>query len=440
MSRLNRVSWLLLLLPWALLSACSGVSPPAPTATLEPLATAAPPTPAPSATAAPVPASQLQPDGQRILSYVQKLADEIGPRPAGTAKEQAAIDFLAGQLRSFGYDVSIQEFPVSSEASRAASVTEKSPSQRAFTSALPFTQSGAGAASGRLVPAGLGAQADFPAAVAGNIALIQRGTLTFQEKVSNAMAAGAKGVIVFNNEPGSFLGTLSQGSNIPAVSISQADGQSLMQDAQAGAEADISVGPLQTSAGHNVIAKPPGKECETVTGGHYDSVPQAPGASDNATGTATTIEIASLMAKAGQMGSNCFILFGAEENGLVGSRAWVNSLTAAQKDRLRFMLNLDMVGVGDEFWGIIGNANLQGQAIDIGTKLGFDVRRFALSGASSDHASFINAGIPAVFLYRLNDPLLHTPQDVSPRVRPDLLEQAAKMGIAFLGSFTTPGG
>jgi hypothetical protein len=68
--------------------------------------------------------------------------------------------------------------------------------------------------------------------------------------------------------------------------------------------------------------------------------------------------------------------------------------------------------------GIIGNASLQGQAVDIGTSLGFDVRRFSLAGASSDHASFINAGIPAVFLYRLNDPLLHTPQDISPRVRP----------------------
>ena len=49
--------------------------------------------------------------------------------------------------------------------------------------------------------------------------------------------------------------------------------------------------------------------------------PQAPGASDNATGTATILEIAGILADRGEMGSNCFVLFGAEELGLLGSQA-----------------------------------------------------------------------------------------------------------------------
>ena len=69
---------------------------------------------------------------------------------------------------------------------------------------------------------------DFPPAVSGNIALIQRGTLTFVTKVTNAMAAGARAVIVYNNVSGNFLGTLQNPSNwIPAASISQADGFAL---------------------------------------------------------------------------------------------------------------------------------------------------------------------------------------------------------------------
>jgi subtilisin family serine protease len=75
---------------------------------------------------------------------------------------------------------------------------------------------------------GLGNPGDFPAAVSNNIALIARGTLLFTNKVSNAMAAGAKAAIIFNNVAGNFQGTLITLTNwIPAVSISQADGQAL---------------------------------------------------------------------------------------------------------------------------------------------------------------------------------------------------------------------
>ncbi|MDE3100400.1 MAG: S8 family serine peptidase [Verrucomicrobiota bacterium] len=75
---------------------------------------------------------------------------------------------------------------------------------------------------------GLGNPPDFPSAVSNNIALIQRGTLTFSNKVANAMAAGARAAIIYNNAAGSFFGTL-QSSNdwIPAISISEADGVTL---------------------------------------------------------------------------------------------------------------------------------------------------------------------------------------------------------------------
>ena len=75
---------------------------------------------------------------------------------------------------------------------------------------------------------GFGYPGDFPAAVSGNIALISRGTLMFSEKLSNAMAAGARAAIIYNNVAGNFQGTLQHANNwIPAVSISQADGQTL---------------------------------------------------------------------------------------------------------------------------------------------------------------------------------------------------------------------
>ena len=75
---------------------------------------------------------------------------------------------------------------------------------------------------------GLGYSTNFPAAVNNNIALIQRGTLTFQVKVSNAMAAGARAAIIYNNTTGSLNFTLGVTNNwIPAIALSQSDGVAL---------------------------------------------------------------------------------------------------------------------------------------------------------------------------------------------------------------------
>jgi Zn-dependent M28 family amino/carboxypeptidase len=74
---------------------------------------------------------------------------------------------------------------------------------------------------------------DFAGFPAGNIALIQRGTCTFQSKAENAAAAGAVGAIIFNQgnttEPDCydlFGGTLSEAyaGGIPVVSVSYPQG------------------------------------------------------------------------------------------------------------------------------------------------------------------------------------------------------------------------
>jgi len=85
---------------------------------------------------------------------------------------------------------------------------------------------------GQLVNCGFGAVGDFPPNVQGNLALIRRGpsgaALTFMEKASNAMAAGAVGAIVYDNEAGNWSGPLQLPRLwIPVVSVSQSDGQVL---------------------------------------------------------------------------------------------------------------------------------------------------------------------------------------------------------------------
>ena len=421
---------LLALLALGLL-ACSSDKPaatPSSPATATPQAARQAPAPAPKQ----MPASaELTPDGNRVYEDVKYLSQ--APRPAGTAREKEAADFIADKLRTVGYEVSFQEFPVQTQA-RDVSLSTRGADSRTIAS-LPLQGTASGKVQAPLVSAGIGRPNEFPASAKGLVALIQRGELLFNDKVANAQAAGAVAAVIFNNEPDVFNGSLSREFQIPVLAISGADGQVLLSALDKGrVDVDLAIGDNGRGTSRNVIAKPPGRDCATITGGHYDSVPAAPGASDNGTGTATVIEIASVLAGKGQMGSNCFVLFGAEELGLVGSRYFVQNLDPKARNGIKAMFNFDMVGVGNDGWLFIGDSNLQRQAQSVGGKIGVNGALGQLGNSSSDHASFVQAGIPAFMLYRTTDNLLHTPQDIIDRVRPEILEQAAKLGVAMLES------
>lgn len=97
--------------------------------------------------------------------------------------------------------------------------------------AIPLTYSGYTAQITRTAySCGKGQSAgDFPAAVSGNIALIERGNNTFAEKATNARNAGAVAVIIYNNLEGDFLGTLGAAGNwLPVLAVSRANGLGLL--------------------------------------------------------------------------------------------------------------------------------------------------------------------------------------------------------------------
>ena len=421
----------------------STAGPPQPTAVSEPS-----PTPSPGTESSPAPSlsptsesaaadAQLEPSGARILDDVITLS--VSPRSSATQAERIAADEIADRLRSLGYEVALQEFSVGTEQGRSSILSLVSPTERTVPT-LPLGNSPTATVQGRVISVpGIGQPADFPTSVVGAIALIERGTLFFEEKVQNAADAGAIGVIIYNNAPGTFLGSADV-VPIPAVTVSQLEGGKLVSAIQAGEViAELGVGSLSDSTSQNVIARPPGADCETISGGHYDSVPQAAGASDNATGTATVLELAAILMDRGAAGNNCFVLFGAEELGLLGSRYYVSTLTPEDRGRIKAMLNFDMVGVGTDTWWLIGSGDLQQRMGRIAANLGIATEISNLVGTSSDHASFLAAGIPSLMIHRWQDPLLHTPQDVSSRVRPELLEEAAIMGLALLEALDAQG-
>ena len=150
--------------------------------------------------------------------------------------------------------------------------------------------------------------ADFAGFTAGNIALIQRGTCTFAAKAANAEAAGASGVLIYNEgqegRTDTLNGTLGgPGSNIPVVGTSFAVGQELFNLLQNG-EVRVHLATFTTVINvqtSNVIAdSTTGRADRTVVlGAHLDSVPEGPGIQDNGSGSATILEIAEEMSELG---------------------------------------------------------------------------------------------------------------------------------------------
>lgn len=107
-----------------------------------------------------------------------------------------------------------------------------------------------GAAEGIAVSCGLGRPGEFPATVNGQIALIQRGEITFRNKVLNAGNAGAVAAIIYNNQPGLLNGgTLGTADNyIPVIGVSDTDGPKL-----AGLRVSLEIKTFQWNGGLLVI-------------------------------------------------------------------------------------------------------------------------------------------------------------------------------------------
>lgn len=368
--------------------------------------------------------------GARAYEHVQAL---IGPRVAGTPGEIEARDYIERRLKLYGYDVEIQEFPFDGTRFRTSTLEVNSD----LFGATALSGSPTARASGTIVEAGIGRLSEFPATVAGEIALIERGELTFTQKVENAVAAGASGVIIFNNEEGPFTAA-SEPADIPAVSVSQEDGLRLREVALAGSSATIDVPPA-ASAAFNVIARPQGETtCRTVTGGHYDSVPAIEAADDNASGTAGVLEMARVAAARDLAGANCFVLFGAEEFGLFGSLAFVEGLSDAEVNGLRAMINLDVIGTEAELT-LIGSPDMVELARVEADEAGVEATRGDVpSGSGSDHFSFESAGVPVVFFYR-HDPLIHTESDAIGRIRADSIEDTVTVAYGVLEALNAGG-
>ena len=148
-----------------------------------------------------------------------------------------------------------------------------------------------------------------------------------------------------------------------------------------------------------------------MTGAHLDSVTAGPGINDNGSGSAANLEVALAVARTNYQPTRHlrFGWWGAEELGLRGSTAYVNSLTATQKSQITGYLNFDMVGSPNPGYFLYDGDNSDGTGSGPGPRarrrssrpsrrtspsIGVPTRGTDFDGRS-DYGPFIASGIPA---------------------------------------------
>jgi hypothetical protein len=169
----------------------------------------------------------------------------------------------------------------------------------------------------------------------------------------------------------------------------------------------------------NVLAEIPGRELpdeRVVIGGHYDTQLEGVGAADNSTGIATLIELAHRWQGIEPRRTIVLCAFGVEELASWGAyhycRAHVDEL-----EKTRGMVNLDALGLplpGTRV--VVADAEMAAYATESANRTGYEIED-EIDGSAyawSDHNPFIDAGVPAVWIWRFppQHPYYHSAGDV----------------------------
>jgi len=207
------------------------------------------------------------------------------------------------------------------------------------------------------------------------------------------------------------------------------------------------------SASMNVVGIKPG---ESPSGdiicvvAHLDSVNAiggqsaiAPGADDNASGSAGAIAIAAALSSLRSSNELRVILFGGEEQGLFGSKQYVANLSPEERGRITAVLNMDMIGTKNTPVAqvLLEGATISQAMID---SLADSAAQFtslhvqaSLNPFASDHVPFLDAGIPAVLTIEGADSTnqsIHTAADTLDKIDYNYAVEILKMNVGFVAN------
>ncbi len=182
---------------------------------------------------------------------------------------------------------------------------------------------------------------------------------------------------------------------------------------------------------------------------HDDNAGPAPGADDNASGSAGVLQVADALKDHPSVHDLCFILTGGEEQNLLGTKHYIQTLTGAERGKIKAVVNMDMISIKNTEQPTVlleGRTlsqhlirQLQQAAETYVPELQVQTRLFAFG---SDHVPFLNAGIPAVLTIEGADSesedIIHSSRDMVANVNVELAINIIKMNAAFVAMSIQP--
>jgi len=360
-----------------------------------------------------------------VYHNLKQASATIGHRLTGSSNGAKAEEYAYQLLKSYGYQVKYQPFEVESWSRLTNSTKVGSLSnnlQEVKTVALAHSPVEA-KVTAEIVDAGNGLAADYQregVQVKGKIALVYlgvlpgseagTGSLHRSEKTALAIENGAVGVIIINTVKNNVLltGTASVTGkliSIPAVCIGLEDGMKIKTALRSGKQfASLEMTNFSgLIKARNVIATLKGKDLpleKIVVGGHLDSWDLATGAIDNGIGSFAVMDMARTFKKLRLKTRRTleFVLFMGEEQGLLGSKAYVEeAMKTGDLQQVKFMLNYDMTNDPK------GAAASRKEMKELFSAWGNDIAKLdtgyknlfrAGAGLHSDHQPFMLQGIP----------------------------------------------
>jgi Zn-dependent M28 family amino/carboxypeptidase len=381
---------------------------------------------------------------QRHLIALQRIADTNGgTRTTHTAGYQRSLDYIAGQLRGAGFQVSTPEFTYDRVVIDAAVVSAGS-TRAAPTQMTDSPNTPAGGVTGPLlavpVDADPGCQAtDYAGLDArGAVALIRRGGCTFTQKQLVAAEAGAVTALIYNHVAGPGLGSLDPTqARIPTAGLTTAEGLALTAVAGTQTTVDIRTHKERTTSRYLVTQTRTGRTDNVVlAGAQLDSIPTSAGINDTGTSSAALLELALRLGSSPRANNAVrFAWWGAEDVDKTAAGAYLSSLSFEQQLDIAMYLNSNSIGSRNAGYFVYDGDNSSGMTGPMPYGSAQIERTFAgyLNGRGIptedtdfdrqwDHSQFIFAGIPTGGLY-------------AGSFRPKIAAQAAKWGGTAGASF-----
>ena len=382
------------------------------------------------------------PNGQDIFTIIQKICS-IGPRWMGTEGAARAVKFITSEFKNSGLNVEHQAFRYLSYSPGKASLVVKG--QSLACEPIALSQSTTAVLTAPLVYGGQCQPKDLEALKSKGIEPC--GSIVLSENLRSFVAyphvqtAGAAGFVSLTNLPGNSIrcgcARLDrEPGKIPAVAIGGDDGRALVKGIEDGGRLEASLeveGQVEEMEGYNVIGRKGDTGADRVlVSAHYDSFWNGVHAMDNAAGAATVIALSRHLTE--PIGSALeFIVFGGEEIGFWGSSSYVETFHSSL-NKIKAIVNLDTFGSNRSKVEIGATHDM----VDLCRTVA-DERHVAVDcwnappRAASDQHSFVEKGVPAIWLANCGaDQRYHTPLDVPAEMSPENIGRVADLAYALI--------